>query len=162
MSIADVMKLRVVEVEADETVQAAIRRMLEENVGSVAVCEGSRLVGIFTERDVLRLAGQGVELAERKVREVMTTSLITVSPNDSILAVAHVMSERQIRHVPVLEGENLLGVVGIRDVLGVLAERLFTMHDAEAREEVHELLRRVPSTPDVSPVSGSTAASTRS
>ena len=55
--IADVMSLRVLTVTPDETVQLAIARMLEENVGSVAVCEGNHLVGIFTERDVLRLAG---------------------------------------------------------------------------------------------------------
>ena len=57
--IADVMSLRVVSVRPDETVGVAIARMLEENVGSVAVCEGHTIVGIFTERDVLRLAGHG-------------------------------------------------------------------------------------------------------
>src|ERR671919_211766 len=56
--ISDVMRVRLVSVAPDETVQSAIARMVEAGVGSVAVCEGSRLVGIFTERDVLRLAGE--------------------------------------------------------------------------------------------------------
>ena len=56
--IADVMSLRLVAVRPEETVQVAIARMLEEGVGSVAVCEGNRLVGMFTERDVLHLAGR--------------------------------------------------------------------------------------------------------
>jgi len=59
MPIADVAGLRLVTVAPDDTVQSAIRRMLAESVGAVAVCEGPRLVGIFTERDVLRLAGEG-------------------------------------------------------------------------------------------------------
>ena len=52
------------------------------------------------------------------------------------------MGERKIRHLPVVEGENLLGIVGIRDVLGSLAERLWSTHDEQARETVHDLLAR--------------------
>jgi len=72
----------------------------------------------------------------------MTTRLVTVAPDDDVLAVAHLMREHRIRHVPVLQGENLLGVAGIRDVLGVLAERLWRLHDPEARETIRELLAR--------------------
>ena len=76
--IADVMSFRLVSVRPDETVQAAIARMLEENVGSVAVCDGSRLVGMFTERDVLRLAGEdGGGFGQVQVGEVMTRTLVT-------------------------------------------------------------------------------------
>jgi CBS domain-containing protein len=144
MPIADVMTVQTVSVRPEETVQAAIARMVEENVGSVAVCEGTRLVGMFTERDVLRLTGEGVQLEELLVGDVMTTRLVTVSSDDDIVAVAHLMGERRIRHVPVIEGDNLVGIVGIRDVLGVLAEMLWKAHDEEARETVRELLARPP------------------
>ena len=144
MAIVDVANLRLVAVAPDDAVGDAIRRMLDESVGSVAVCEGTRLVGIFTERDVLRLAGQGAPFHELRVAQVMTTRLVSVAPEDDILAVAHLMGERKIRHVPVLEGENVLGIVGIRDVLGVLAERLWATHDAETRETIRELLARAP------------------
>ena len=97
--------------------------MLEETVGSVAVCEGERLVGIFTERDVLRLAGEGPNFAEVKVGDVMTRQLVTLAPDDDILDAARLMGERKIRHLPVLEGENLLGIVGIREVVRALVER---------------------------------------
>lgn len=146
MPIADVMTVRTVIVRPEESVQAAIARMVDENVGSVAVCEGTRLVGIFTERDVLRLAGDGADFDVLKVGDVMTTGLVTVSPDDDIVAVAHLMGERRIRHVPVLQGDNLVGLVGIRDVLGVLAEMLWQTHDEEARETVRELLARAPRT----------------
>jgi CBS domain-containing protein len=142
--IADVMSLRVVSVTPDESVQLAIARMLEENVGSVAVCEGHELVGIFTERDVLRLAGHGRGLAELKVGDVMTRSVFTVSPDDDAIAAAQLMSERKIRHLPVVQDGMVLGILGIRDVLRSLVERLWREHDPAARETARELLRRAP------------------
>jgi CBS domain-containing protein len=131
-----------VRVAPDDPVRIAVARMLEENVGSVAVCEGDRLVGIFTERDVLRLTGEGPDFAEVHVGDVMTRQLVTLAPGDDILDAARLMGERKIRHLPVLEGENLLGMVGIREVVRALVERLWRTHDPEARERARELLDR--------------------
>jgi len=142
VAIADVMSLRVVKVSPDEPVRLAIARMLEENVGSVAVCEGERLVGIFTERDVLRLAGEGPHFSEANVGDVMTRNPVTISPDDDILAAAQLMSERRIRHLPIVQGGNLLGIVGIREVMRTLVERLWRTQDPEARERARELLSR--------------------
>src|SRR5207237_5776215 len=97
--------------------ELAIARNVDENVGAGAVCEGERLVGIFTERDVLRLAGEGSQFTEVLVGDVMTRQLVTLAPDDDILDAARLMGERKIRHLPVLEGENLLGMVGIREVV---------------------------------------------
>jgi CBS domain-containing protein len=139
--IGDVMTFRLVSVGPDETVRVAISRMLEESVGSVAVCEGSRLVGMFTERDVLRLAGQdGGGFADVRVADVMTRNLVTAAPDDDVLSAARVMGERRIRHLPVVQGENILGLIGIRDVLRVLVETLWREHDADARETARDLL----------------------
>jgi CBS domain-containing protein len=142
--IADVMSIRVVSVTPADSAQLAIARMLEENVGSVAVCEGHQLVGIFTERDVLRLAGEGAELAELKVGDVMTRSPVTVSPDDDALQAAKLMGERRIRHLPVVQDGMVLGVLGIRDVMRSLVERLWREHDPDARETARELLKRAP------------------
>jgi CBS domain-containing protein len=140
--IADVMSFRLVSVRPDESVQVAIARMLEENVGSVAVCEDNRLVGMFTERDVLRLAGQdGGALGDTRVGDVMTRTLVTASPDDDVLAAAQMMGERRIRHLPVVEGDNILGLIGIRDVLRVLVETLWRERDEGARETARGLLR---------------------
>ena len=141
MPVADVMSIRTITVGPDATVRLAILRMLEENVGAVAVCEGPRLVGIFTERDVLRLAGEGTDLDAVRVEDVMTRTVVSVSPDDDIVAVAELMGERKIRHVPVVQDENLLGIVGIRDVLGTLVERLWRTHDETAHEKARELLK---------------------
>ena len=140
------MSLRAVKVSPGDPVRLAIARMLEENIGSVAVCEGERLVGIFTERDVLRLAGEGPDFADVCIGDVMTRRLVTISPDDEILAAAQLMSERRIRHLPVVQGENLLGIVGIREVMRTLVERLWRTQDPEARERARELLARGGST----------------
>jgi CBS domain-containing protein len=138
--IADVMTTRLVHAEPGESVRVAIRRMCEAGVGSIAVCEGSRLVGILTERDVLGLAARGLDLDDLLVREAMTERVVTVSPDADIVATARLMGERHIRHLPVVEGENLLGIVGIRDVLGALAEALWRTHDDAVHETARSLL----------------------
>jgi CBS domain-containing protein len=140
--IADVMSLRVLTVTPDETVQLAIARMLEENVGSVAVCEGNHLVGIFTERDVLRLAGENSELQALKIGDVMTRRVLTVSPDDDILAAGALMADRRIRHLPVVQDGQVMGIVGLRDVTRSLLELVWRDHDGAARETARQLLKR--------------------
>ena len=140
--IADVMSLRLVTVRPEETVQVAIARMLEENVGGVVVCNGDRLAGIFTERDVLRLVGGGDHFAELRVADVMTREVITVGPDDEVVEAARLMGERQVRHLPVVQDGNVLGLVGIREALRSLLEILWRDHDPAARATARELLRR--------------------
>jgi CBS domain-containing protein len=141
MPVVDVMSIRTITVSPRETARVAILRMLEENVGAVAVCDGPRLVGIFTERDVLRLAGDGADLDSVMVEDVMTRSVVSISPDDGIIAAAELMGERKIRHVPVVQDGNLLGMIGIRDVLGTLVEQLWRTHDEAAHETARELLK---------------------
>jgi len=141
MAIGDVMRTRVVSVDAAETARVAVLRMLEESVGSIAVTEGGRLVGIFTERDVLRLAGEATDLDAVRVAEVMTRDPVTVDAREGVLDAARLMGERRIRHLPVVEGEHLLGMVGIRDLLGSIVERLWQAHDTDAHETARTLFK---------------------
>jgi CBS domain-containing protein len=142
MTISDVMAVRLVTVSPKATVAEAIAEMVAAGVGSVAVCEDARLVGILTERDILRLANQGAQFDRIPVDQAMTAPVVTISPDDDVVAAARLMGERGIRHLPLVQGGNVLGMVGIRDVLGVLAERLWRTHDPEVRETVGTLLRR--------------------
>src|SRR6266496_312401 len=135
------MSVRLVTVTPDESVADAIARMNDSGVGSVVVCDGPRLAGIFTERDVLRLAAAGGPFADRPMRDVMTARVLTIAADDDVLAAAKLMSERRIRHLPVVEGENVIGMLGIRDALRLIVERLFSEHDPQARETARELLR---------------------
>jgi CBS domain-containing protein len=141
--VADVMNLRVVSMKPEATVGIAVARMLEENVGSVAVCEDERLVGIFTERDVLRLAGEhDGGFSELRLRFVMTRAPQVISPDDSVVAAAGLMAERRIRHLPVAQDGNVVGILGIRDVMRCLLEAVWRDHDPAARETARELLAR--------------------
>ncbi len=136
------MSARIVSVEPDATVRGAIARMMEESVGSVAVLEGTRFAGIFTERDVLRLAGEQAGFLELQVADVMTVRPVTVTPEDLLVDAARLMGEHKVRHLPVVEEDDLLGMIGIRDVLRTLVERGWSEHDADARETARGLLRR--------------------
>jgi CBS domain-containing protein len=140
MAVGDAMTVRVVTVRPKASVQEAITRMLEENIGSVAVCDGPRLVGIFTERDVLRAAGEGSLFGEVAVEDVMTRRPVTVSPEDDIVAAAELMAAKRIRHLPVCEGEFLVGMIGIRDVLRRVVEQA-SERDEGARDTARALSR---------------------
>jgi CBS domain-containing protein len=100
-----------------------VRQMVEHKIGSMLVCErdltrGERIVGIVTERDMLRCFAAGkCDLKQMTVAEVMTTHLITASPTDSVTDLMGVMTTHRIRHVPVLSGERLVGMVSIGDLL---------------------------------------------
>jgi CBS domain-containing protein len=142
MRIGEVMSVRLVTVGPDDPVSLAVARMNEESVGSVTVCDGPELVGIFTERDLVRLAGEGSQFAQIRISEVMTRRPVTVSPDDDIVSAARLMGERRIRHLPVVQDGFLLGVIGIRDVMGSLVERVWRDRDDDARETARELLRR--------------------
>jgi CBS domain-containing protein len=136
------MRTRVVTVDPADTARLAVLRMLEEGVGSVAVCDAGKLVGIFTERDVLALSGEGTDLDAVKVGDVMTREPFTVDADVSVLDAARLMGEKRIRHLPVVQGEHLLGMIGIRDVLGSLVERAWQTHDEAAHDTARQLFRR--------------------
>jgi CBS domain-containing protein len=142
MQIGGVMRVQLVTARPDQTAAEAIRTMLDAGVGSVLVVDGPELVGIFTERDVLRLAGAGASFGTVLLRDVMTPSPLSVTPDVSILDAAQMMGARNLRHLPVVEGGNLVGVVSIKDVLAFLAERLWAERDEAAHDTARALLDR--------------------
>ena len=105
----------------DETVSAAAARMRERKVGAVVVAEGDRPVGILTERDLIRVAAEGVDAASATVGDWMTPDPDTVGPEEPVSKAFHALSERGYRHFPVVEDGRLVGVVTRVDVLGALA-----------------------------------------
>jgi CBS domain-containing protein len=104
-------------VTADCDVLEAVRRMNRHRVGSLIVTEGPNVVGMFTERDVLRLVAALRDLGHLHVGEVMTRDIITISPDTEIDDIQETMRSRKIRHLPVI-GENgrLVGLVSMGDI----------------------------------------------
>jgi len=105
-------------VTPEETVFAAVTKMVEMNIGAMLVtCEES-ICGILTERDYLRfVTTQGRTARTTPVSELMTKKVIYVTPDCSLAEVASIMTEKRIRHIPVLEGTELQGIVSIGDVV---------------------------------------------
>lgn len=99
----------------------AIKRMTDRSVGSALVVERERLVGMFSERDYLRkVAVRRQHAPESPVREIMSTQLTTVTEETPVEECMSIMTEKRIRHLPVLQGERVVGVVSIGDVVKYL------------------------------------------
>jgi CBS domain-containing protein len=108
----------VLQIEADATVHDAVKRMVEANVGSLLVSEGGRHVGIITERDYLRrIALERRDDQATPVGEIMSSPLVVVTPETSIDECMAVMTDRRIRHVPVVDEGTVVGIVSIGDVV---------------------------------------------
>jgi CBS domain-containing protein len=108
----------VLSIDGDATVYEAVERMVESNVGSLLVEVDGRIDGIFTERDYLRrVTLEGRTDRESRVREIMTAPLVVVSPGTSVEECMSLMTERRIRHLPVVEGGDVIGLVSIGDVV---------------------------------------------
>lgn len=124
-SILEAKGGEVLRIEGSATVLDAVKRMVEANVGSLLVTEDGQLKGIVTERDYLRrVTLEGRNEKETPVREIMTAPLVYVTPDTSIDECMAVMTERRIRHLPVLtEGREVAGIVSIGDVVKYRASR---------------------------------------
>ena len=105
-------------ISTEATVFDAIREMAEKNIGALLVTEGDRLVGIMSERDYTRkVALRGRSSKETKVREIISSPLVHVSPNHTVQECMRLMTEHRIRHLPVREGDQTVGLVSIGDLV---------------------------------------------
>ena len=113
----------VVTVGAGDTVLEAVRRMDDANTGSVVVLDGNRLAGIFTERDLMRrVVLRGHDVAATPVSQVMTRDLIFTEPDEAGEEAMSKMTRHRCRHLPVVEGERLVGLVSIGDLMKEISD----------------------------------------
>ena len=124
MRVSEIMTNAAVTDQADDTLTAAARKMWQQQTGSLLVVDGEDLVGIVTERDVLKAAANGLSMDETRISQIMTKDLVTVGPGTSLREAAKLMAERWIRHLPVLDEGKLVGILSQRDLAGVLAGAL--------------------------------------
>jgi len=102
----------------EATVFEAIKLMAEKNIGSLLVMSGGKLLGVFTERDYSRkIALQGKSSKDTRVREIISTQVVSVTPQHSIEDCMKLMTENRVRHLPVMEGEKVVGLVSIGDLV---------------------------------------------
>ena len=115
--LGDVISGKVLSVPPGATVTEACSAMVQARVGSAVVIDGPWLVGIFTERDALRAAASGQDLNTSQLKDWMTPEPKTVGPDTDTEEAAVIMASEGFRHLPVVEGDQVVGVVSLRDVL---------------------------------------------
>src|SRR5687767_11280716 len=116
VQVADVMTEASISESAADRLRVAAVLMWREQTGSVVVLDGDALVGIITERDILKAVAQDVDLDALTVGEVMTTDVVTTGADVSLHDAARVMAQHWIRHLPVVDGELVVGMLSQRDI----------------------------------------------
>jgi CBS domain-containing protein len=121
MNISSILSTKtsdVITIGPDRTILEAISRLSEFNIGVlIVVGETGKVVGIISERDIVRRLVEDRELLSRKVSEVMTSEVIVGVPQDDVMSVVHTMTERRFRHIPVIDKGRLIGIVSIGDIV---------------------------------------------
>jgi CBS domain-containing protein len=134
MTIAAILQNKggeIISAGPDERVSDVVKLLAERRIGAVPVIAGGRVEGIFSERDVIyRLAEEGPAVLDRRVSEVMTSPAITVERDAPLLSALALMTRRRIRHLPVVDGGTIVGLVSIGDLVKLRIDRIEA--DAEA------------------------------
>ena len=121
MLISDILKFKgadVATIGPDATVVELLGALAERNVGALVVTRGDAVIGIVSERDIVRrLSEQGHQLLDGHVEQLMTTNVIACASTDPVEQVAAAMTDKRVRHLPVIDGGRLVGIVTIGDVV---------------------------------------------
>jgi len=135
--VAELLKQRNVTlwlVKPEDTVFDALKLLAEHEVGALMVMEHDKLVGVVSERDYTRkIALQGKSSKDTRVAEIMTRDVIVVSPQTRTRECMALMSRRKIRHLPVLDGDTVLGMISIRDIMDdIIADHELTISQLQS------------------------------
>jgi CBS domain-containing protein len=124
---------RLLSITSEETVLDALKMMAEHEVGALVVLDGERLAGIFSERDYARkVILHGKASKDTLVSEIMTNKVVCVSPEQSVEDCMTLMTDKRIRHLPVLQDQKVIGVISIGDVVKeVISEQRFVIEQLE-------------------------------
>ena len=126
MKVSNILQVKgnkVFSVTGDVTVYDAIKVMGEKNIGAILVMEGEKLTGILSERDYARkIVLKGKSSRETPVKEIMTEDVLTVTPGDTIEKCMEIMTQKHIRHLPVVENDMVVGMISIGDVVNGIIE----------------------------------------
>ena len=139
MRVADVMTQASITESSTDTVRQAAEKMWRQQTGSIVVVDGADFVGIVTERDILKAVAHGTELDTTHVGDLMTRDVITTSPDTALRDAARLMARHWIRHLPVLKGSEVVGILSQRDLAGVFAA--LSHEPGEAEIEADQLVR---------------------
>jgi CBS domain-containing protein len=142
MKIKELMTKSVATLNENDTVEQAAHLMKEHNIGSIPICQGEKVIGIITDRDIaLRSVAEGENYKSQSVRTIMSTNPVLGNPEMDVQDAARIMSERQIRRLPIVDNNNLVGVVSLGDIA---VENNLSGNAEAALQSISE-----PSTPNI-------------
>jgi CBS domain-containing protein len=122
MRVSEIMSKPICVVDPETTLAEATTLMAENRIGSAIVCREDQLVGIVTERDVVRAMSGSHDAPVRPVDEWMTRRPVTIGPDTEVREALRTMVDGGFRHLPVLEGEKIVGMVSMRDIATAMAD----------------------------------------
>ena len=117
-TLGEIVKPTFITVAPEDTLGEVAERMSAQNVGAVVVKDFGRLIGVLTERDMLRAMAARVHTSDARVRQWMTENPITASPDTTFDEAQQVMLDKGFRHLPVVDGDTILGIVSLRRIMG--------------------------------------------
>jgi CBS domain-containing protein len=129
MQVGDVMKRDVKTTTPDDTFARAAKLLHDNQISSIVVMDGDRVAGIVTERDLVNLVADGLDPSTTKIGDRMSTNLDTVEPRTDIAEAAEHMARLRIRHLPVVEGGALAGIISIRDLTNWAVDEITGGHE---------------------------------
>ncbi|OPJ60116.1 CBS domain-containing protein [Clostridium oryzae] len=137
MKLRDVMTKNATFLNVNDNIEKAAQIMKDQNIGSVPVCEGNKVVGIVTDRDITirATAAENKSNGETNVRSIMTSNPVTASPDMDVHEAAKIMSDKQIRRLPVVENNSLVGMVALGDLA---TDPLLSDNAGEALKNISE------------------------
>lgn len=120
-------------IEPTVPAQTALELMADKNIGALVVLDGTDLAGIFSERDYVRAVARNKDLArETPVKEIMISKVVCVKPNRTVQECMALMTEKRIRHLPVVDDDKLVGIISIGDVVkAVISQQEFIIEQLE-------------------------------
>jgi len=133
MKISEIMTKATVTDSAGDTLAEACDKMRHAQTSSMLIMDDDRLVGIVTERDVVKAVALGLDPKETRVKDLMTTDIVTIGPMTTLKEAANIMATKWIRHLPIVEGSKVVGIISQRDLTGVLAAAL---HEPDRLQEL--------------------------
>ncbi len=117
MKVRDIMSKDIASVSSEDSIERAAQLMKQYDVGSIPVCNEDKIIGIVTDRDIaLRCVAAGQDTKHRQVRDIMTSDPDVGSPDMNVKDAARIMSEKQIRRLPIVENNSLVGIVALGDI----------------------------------------------
>ena len=136
MKVREVMTTNVECINPDTSIQDAARIMQRLNIGSIPVCDNNGVVGIVTDRDiVIRNVSQGINPNNAQVSSIMSTNVQTVSPDADVSELSNLMSDQQVRRIPVVEQSSVVGIVSLGDIA---TNRRLDTEASEALSDISE------------------------